>query len=98
MVAQRTGDYELALILSPEATEEDITATLERVGSFITDRGGNVGEHGILGMRRLAYPILKFMEGNYVVTRFSLDRGSVSEFQRTLNASEDILRHLVIKV
>ena len=85
MVAQQTRDYELVMVLSPEATEEEIGSTMERVDGLITDSGGSVGDH-------------KFQEGNYVLTRFALGPQEFKEVNRLLNASEDILRFLVTTV
>jgi small subunit ribosomal protein S6 len=85
------------MILSPEATEEEAAATVERVTGFITDCGGSISETVAWGVRRLAYPIAKFMEGNYVLTRFSLEAEDAVQFDRNLKTSRDVLRHLVTK-
>ena len=97
MVAQRVRDYEVVLVLSPEATEDEIAATVERIDKLITDAGGSVAEHDSWGLKRLAYPIMKFNEGNYVLTKFSLDASAVSEFKRSLEAAEDLIRFLVTR-
>ena len=97
MVAQQTRDYELVMILSPEATEEEISASVERSDGLIAAGAGTVAEHQVWGLRRLAFPVKKLQEGNYVLTRFALDPSAVSELNRSLKASEDILRFLVTK-
>jgi len=98
LVAERTRDYELVTVLSPEATEEEVAATLERVANFITEHNGSVSDREDWGVRQLAYPIKHFQEGNYVLTRFSLNATDVLELDRSLKASENVLRHLVAKV
>ena len=98
MVAERMRDYELVMVLSPEADEDQVTAMVERVANLITERGGSVAEQDSWGLRRLAYPIRRFQEGNYLLTRFTLDAKDVPEIDRNLEASEDVLRHLVTKV
>ena len=98
MVAQQTRDYELVMILSPEATEEEASVTVERVDGLIAAAGGSVTEHQTWGLRHLAYPVKKFQEGNYVLARFALDPGAVLGLNRTLSASEDILRFLMTRV
>jgi len=90
-------DYELVMILSPEATEDEVSATVGRVKDVIVDRGGGVEEQENWGLRKLAYPVSKFREGNYVMTRFSLAATAASELNRILAASEDILRFMVAK-
>ena len=97
LVAERTREYELVIVLSPEATEEEVSTTVEMVDGLIKDRGGTVGEHESWGLRRLAFPVMKFQEGNYALTRFESSPGSLAELERNLNASQDILRFLVTK-
>ena len=64
----------------------------------IAETGGEVSDHEIWGLRRLAYPINRFQEGHYVLAHFSLDAAHLRELERTLAASEDMLRHLITKV
>lgn len=98
MVAQRLRDYEIVLILTPEANEGEVNAAVERVGAFIEARGGSVSEHEVWGLRRLAYPINKFMEGIYVVAKCSMDSQDVLALDRNLDTAEDVIRHLVTRV
>ena len=94
MVAERTRDYELVMVLSPEATEDEITAIMDRVDALVKDGGGEVSERDTWGLKRLAYPLKKFNEGNYMLMRFSSDAGALQELNRSFNAAEDILRFL----
>ena len=98
MVAQRTRDYELVMIINPEANEVEIGATVERVANFITEHGGRVIDQANWGLRRLAYPIQRFHEGNYVLTRFSFHPSDVIELDQSLKDSDDVLRHLTTKL
>ena len=95
---QRSRDYELVMVLSPETNEEEISAAVERVGTFVAGRGGNVSHQESWGLRRLAYPIQRFQEGNYVLTRFSLDPAAILELDRSLITSSEVLRHLVVRL
>ena len=98
MVEQRTRDYELMMIISPEANETEIDAARARVAGFIADRGGLVYDQDYWGLRRLAYPIQKFHEGNYVLTRFALEPAEIIELDSSLKASDDVMRHLTMKL
>ena len=98
MVAQLARAYELVIVLSPEATEEEIAAAVERVDGLITENGGTVEDHDTWGLRKLAFPVQEFREGNYVLTRFALGPEAVLALGRALEASEEILRFLVTKV
>ncbi len=91
-------DYELVAIISPEVDEEGMSKIMDRVTESINSRGGVVEETKKWGKRRLAYPIKKFMEGDYFLTRFKLMPKSVKELEGEISASEDILRYLVVKL
>ena len=90
-------DYELVLVISPEAGEEQTTETVERISSFITEQGGSISNQEQWGVRKLAYPIKKFQEGNYFITEFTLDPAQTVELEANVQASQEILRHLLVK-
>lgn len=94
LASQRSRPYELTLVLSPEASSEEVSSITQQSTDFINDRGGSVSETDEKGIRRLSYPIKRFQEGNYVVTRFTLDSKELPELTRSLNASESVLRYL----
>jgi small subunit ribosomal protein S6 len=91
-------DYELVAIISPEADEEEVSKIVDRVTQSISGRGGAVEEVKNWGKRRLAYPVKKFLEGDYILARFKLMPKSVKEVENDMGASGDILRYLVVKV
>ena len=91
-------DYELAMILSPEATEAEAAETVGRITSLISDGGGSISQQDNWGIRRLAYPIQRFIEGNYFIVRCKMDAQAAVELDSTLNSSQDVLRHLVFRL
>ncbi len=95
---EQLRDYELVFIVSPEAAEESLDATIEGVSQLITGKGGIVSDVEKWGKRRLAYPIKHFGEGSYVLLRLKLKPGHNKELHTNLNISEDILRYLLIKL
>jgi small subunit ribosomal protein S6 len=91
-------DYELVVILSPELAEEDVPAAIDRLSQLVSDRGGEVKEIDRWGRRKLAYPINRHMEGNYLVTQVRLDPDRTSDVEAGLRISEEVLRHLLVRV
>jgi small subunit ribosomal protein S6 len=91
-------DYELVAIISPEVDEEGLSKIVDKVTQSIDSRGGVVEEVKKWGRRKLAYPIRKFMEADYVLARFKLTPKSVKELEGEISASADVLRYLVVKV
>lgn len=91
-------DYELALVISPEVAEEKFDATLNNLGQLITSLGGAVSEVTQWGKRKLAYPIKHFSEGNYVLVQFKLKPALSRELEAKLHISEEVIRHLLIRL
>lgn len=98
MEANQLRDYELVVIISPQVADEDVPAALEKVGQSITDRGGTITEVNQWGRRKLAYPIKRFLEGNYVLTQFKIEPKMTAELEASLRLAEDILRHLLVRL
>ena len=91
-------DYELVFIISPEVVDEALDTTLDKVNQFITGEGGSISNTERWGKRKLAYPIKHFVEGSYVLTQFKLKPTSSKELEANLQISEEVLRHLLIKL
>lgn len=96
-VDEALGDYELTMIVRPDASEEETQAAVERVSRYVSDRGGEVVHVDNWGRRRLSYPIRHFGEGAYFMTRFRLRPEHNRELESSLRISEDVIRHLLIK-
>jgi len=90
--------YELVTIVNPEADDEGMHSLMDRVNRFITEKDGIVEGTEQWGKKKLAYPIRRFLEGSYSLTRFKLEPRKVKELGINLGAEGDILRHLVVKV
>jgi small subunit ribosomal protein S6 len=88
-------DYELGFILSPEVSEEETRALLERVEQIVATYGGQIVKINQWGRRRLAYPIERHRDGFYVFIDMILTPETVTELERTLTVSEIVLRHMV---
>ncbi|MBE0479449.1 MAG: 30S ribosomal protein S6 [Dehalococcoidia bacterium] len=90
-------DYELIYIISPDVAEDEVPALVDKINDFVTSRGGTVDEVDRWGKRKLAYPIDRFREGNYVLSRLKLEPRTTRELESNLQISEKILRHLLVR-
>ncbi len=91
-------DYELTVIISPEVEDEKLEVAINNVSQFITQRGGVISGVDRWGKRKLAYPIEHFMEGYYVLAQFKMKPTLGKELEARLHISEEVLRHLLIKL
>jgi len=90
--------YELVFIIHPEVDGDDLTVVVETVKGLVERGGGEVTQVEPWGLRRLAYPIRKQWEGQYVLMQFELEPRSVAELERGLGLTEQIMRHLIVCV
>jgi small subunit ribosomal protein S6 len=90
--------YELVYIIQPELEEESVESKIDGISQFISSNNGTISEVERWGKKRLAYPIKHYLEGSYILTRFTLSPTRCKELEANLKISEDILRHLLIKV
>ena len=89
--------YELVFILNADLSEDDFTRVLGKVNDQITKLGGTVTETNQWGKRRLAYPIKKQAEGNYVLEKVQIKQTALKELDVSLKLSEDVLRYLFVR-
>ena len=96
-MASALRDYEMVFILSPEIGDDVVEESLERLSQNITTRGGEIVDVNHWGRRRLAYPIKRHLEGNYVVHQVKLDPEQVPDLESNLRISEEVIRHLIVR-
>jgi len=90
-------DYELGFILNPEVSEEQNSSILERIQQIVNNHDGQVVRINQWGRRRLAYPIQHQRDGFYVFFDMILTPETVSELDRNLKVTEEVLRHIIIR-
>ena len=91
-------EYELVFIVHPEVDEDDFAAVVQRVEELIKRYGGEVVEQTIWGLRKLAYPIKKQWEGQYVLMRIELEPQGVAQLEREFTLLEQVIRHLIVRI
>ena len=89
-------EYELTLVLHPDLDEEGRKELLERVKEWIPNGDSELAEDH-WGQRKLAYPINKINDGYYVLFEGEMDAAGLSDMERNIRYTEQILRHLVIR-
>ncbi|MEX0786737.1 MAG: 30S ribosomal protein S6 [Dehalococcoidia bacterium] len=91
--------YELTVIITPDVAEDDLPDAIDRlVKRPVESGGGEMQGVDVWGRRRLAYPIQRHLEGNYVLTQLQLDPQQTTELERGLQISEEVIRHLLVRL
>jgi small subunit ribosomal protein S6 len=95
---EQKRNYELVLVVNPGSAEEKIETKVDALNQNIVALGGEITGVEQWGRRKLAYPIKNFMEGYYVLTRFSMNPAQTNSLEAKLRISEDVIRHMLIKL
>ncbi len=91
-------NYELIFIVHPDLNEEALAEVCNRVKNWISDLGGKITKEHHWGTRRLAYPIRKTREGQYLLYDLDFDPSKVAELERDLAIVEPILRYMTVRL
>jgi small subunit ribosomal protein S6 len=90
-------NYEVMYIQRPDIEEEKRKSNVDRFNAVITDRGGELTKVNEMGKRRLAYEIDKLREGYYVLVNLQANPDAVTELERIMKISDDVVRYLIIR-
>ena len=105
-------NYEIMFIVKPDLDEATIKKEAENLKKVLTDRKCKINEEKAMGQKELAYEMNHHKTGHYYLFVIeSKDKNgyyflyvveatheAISEFDRLARLSENILRHLVIRV
>ena len=90
--------YELVYVVSPDATEEQVTDLHTQVDGIVQRMGGQLEKTENWGRRKLAYEIGRHKEGTYVLELLTGSGELLKEIDRRLKVSDLVIRHLVVRV
>jgi small subunit ribosomal protein S6 len=90
--------YELVYVVSPDATDEQVTDLHTQVDGIAQRLGGKIDKTENWGRRKLAYEIGHHREGTYVVETITGSGDLVKEIDRRLRVSDQVIRHLIVRV
>ena len=90
--------YELVYVVSPDATDEQVTELHTQVEGIVQRMNGQLEKTDNWGRRKLAYEIGRHKEGTYVLEVINGDGDLMKEIDRRLKVTDLIIRHLVVRV
>ena len=92
-------NYEIMFIVRPDLEEANITKVAEEMKNVLTSNGAKILEEKDMEQRELAYEIKKFKTGYYFFYKIETNTSdAINEFNRVSRISENVIRHLIIKV
>ena len=88
--------YELMMIHRSDLAEDDVRSRVTDVEEAI-GATGTMEATDFWGKRRFAYEIDHMTEGWYSVVEFKAENALVSELDRTLSLSDEVVRHKILR-
>ena len=93
-----TRQYELVYVVSPSASEQDLTDLHAQIESIVSRYRAELAKTEYWGRRKLAYGIGPHKEATYVLEVINGTGDVMKEIDRRLKVNEQVLRHLVVRV
>ncbi len=90
--------YEQIFILRPSLGEDEIDKVIENTAQIITGEAGSIISTVKWGMKKLAYPIKKELQGYYVFSDFAATPKAIAEVERKFRIDDSVLKYLSIKL
>lgn len=85
-------NYELVVIMHPDASEEEQKALFRKNREIIQSFKGSINHIDTWGKRKLGNPIERLNRGNYFHMTFEAQGAAVAELERTMRINDRVLR------
>ncbi len=91
--------YEVMFVVRPDLEEKIIKTEAENMKKIFTDMNVKTIDLKEMGQRELAYEVKGYKTGYYFLITLETDNAdTVKEFDRVALISENVIRHLIVKV
>ena len=90
--------FEAVLLISPELSSQALNSELDKFKKLILDKTGKIVAEEDWGLRELNYSINKFKKAFYKFFQLEINGNALESIKKDLNQSDNMLRHLFIKV
>jgi len=90
-------DYETLTVLHPDLGEPGAKDMVQRIRGILEGGRAQIKKVDEWGMRELAYPIGKQRRGIYALVEYSAEPAAVTELERQLKLSDQVLRFITVR-
>ncbi len=90
--------YETIFITRQEVSLQDVEKITAGFAKTLTDNGGSIVKTEQWGLRDLAYIIKKSSKAYYTLLAIDSSYNAVKEMERKMTLSEDVIRHVTVRV
>ena len=90
--------YETIFIVSPDLTDEDYKAVLDKFSTLIEKLKGVMIKVNEWGKQKLAYRVKKFDKGSFVLFDYCGESGLTAELGRDLKLDDRVIKYQTVKL
>ena len=90
--------YELVCVVHPDLDETAFNGVIDKIKGWIAEAGGSIDKVDVWGRKRLAYPIKKQREGQYVLFNTSMPNTASTALDQNLRFLEPVIRYMITLV
>jgi len=92
------AQYELMMILNPQAGQEQLDVSLEAVKKSLNEAGATIEKEDIWGEKKMAYKIKNSSKGYYILYTLELDGTKIQEISKLFNLDTTIWRYMFVNL
>lgn len=90
--------YEELFILKPDTVEEEADGYIEQLRTLIANGKGTVDKVDKWGVRKLAYRVSKYAEGQYILITFTASPDAVKEIERRMRVTDMVIKFITVRI
>ncbi len=92
------NQYETVFILTPVLSDEQMKETVAKFKKMLTDKGAEILNEEIWGLKKMAYAIQKKSTGFYCLVEFKAEPSVIKELEIGYRRDEKVIRFLTVKL
>ena len=92
------ANYELMVILNPEAWEESLKTSVDGIKKLLKNAKAKVVNEDVWGDKKLAYKIKGSETGHYILWTLELDGKAIKSMNNPFNLDGNIWRYMFVNL
>lgn len=90
--------YEHIFVARQDVSSQQVEDLQTMITQIITENGGKITKTEYWGIKPLAYRVKKNRKGHYSLLNIDAPHEAIAEMERRISLSDDIIRHLTLRV
>ena len=90
--------YEHIFVARQDVSSQQVEDLQTMITQIITENGGKITKTEYWGIKSLAYRVKKNRKGHYSLLNIDAPHEAIAEMERRISLSDDIIRHLTLRV